>query len=203
MSKAVDHYCREVVDEVVIDRAGQVDWREVAAGVRAHARWRSLGRAWVTEKLPSNFLNLGFILKALPDARILHLVRDPVDTCFSNLRTYFAQAAGYSYRQEELAAYFRRYRRLMAHWHAIAPGRILDVDYNALVTDPEAQIRRVFDYCGLAFESRALDVGRMDGVVATASATQARTGIRKDRGAAWVPYSAHLGPLLEGLGEQP
>ncbi len=199
MSNACDHLCQGVVDATILARSGEVDWQEVAEGFRAYARWRAGGKAVLTEKLPSNFLQLGFILRALPEARVLHMRRDPMDTCFSNLRTYFSNAAPYSYDQRELATYFQRYRRLMAHWSASAPGRVLDIDYARLVEDPAGQARQIFDFCGLPFEAGALDVARQGGVVATASVAHARDGIRRDRGQAWKPYQAHLAALIEGL----
>jgi tetratricopeptide (TPR) repeat protein len=81
--------------------------------------WRAKGKPYLTEKLPSNFLNLGFIAKALPQARILHMVRDPLDTCFSNLRTMFSDVNTFSYDQRELAEWYGQYRQLMAHWHKV------------------------------------------------------------------------------------
>lgn len=171
----------------------------VAEEFREHARWRARGRRWVTEKLPSNFLCLGHILDALPEARVLHMRRDPVDTCFSNLRTYFSDAAPYSYDQAELARYYLRYQRLMRHWHSMWPGRILDVDYDSLVETPEIQARRILDFCGLRFEAGVLELGRTQGHVATASLGTVRTGFRKDRGGVWMHYEQHLGPLVDAL----
>lgn len=141
----------------------------------------------MTEKLPSNFLLLGHILEALPEARILHMRRDPMDTCFSNLRTCFDGAARYSYDQRSLGDYHLRYRSLMQHWHEVAPGRILDVDYAALVDRPEAEARRIAAFCGLDFNDAMLAVDRAGGATATASVGHARQGILKDRGGAWRP----------------
>ena len=156
----------------------------------------------MTEKLPPNLLNAGFIAKALPNAKILHMVRNPADVCFSNLRTYFTQAAAYSYDQLQLADYHAKYLDLMRHWHDVMPGRILDVAYDDLVSDTEATARRVFAFCGLPFEPAALSVDRQPGAVATASAAYVRSGILRDRGAAWKPYERHLQPLLDRLAAQ-
>lgn len=197
---ATDHHSNVVLDLEGARRSRMVDVHALAEDIGEYVRWKSAGRRWLTEKLPSNFLHLGWILPALPAARVLHMRRDPLDTCFSNLRTYFTNAAPYSYDQRELAEYFLRYRALMAHWHVMWPGRILDVDYEALVADPEAQARRVMDFCGLEFEPAMLDVGRNRGHVATASVADARQGIQKNRGNVWHRYAAHLGPLLDGLG---
>lgn len=192
-----DHF--GVINADIAARAAAADFGAVRRRVQAYADWRAGGKRWLTEKLPSNFLNVGFILRAFPEAKILHMRREALDTCFSNLRTYFSGAAPYACDQGDLADYYHRYRDLMAHWHRWAPGRILDVDYASFVDDPEAQARRVMDYCGLAFAPDALDITRSGGVSATASAAQVRKGILKDRAAAWRPYERYLQPLIEGL----
>lgn len=199
MREVTDHFCQGIVDEVLIERAASADLVLAGRRFREYARWRAGGRACFTEKLPSNFLNLGFILRALPNARVLHMQRDPMDTCFSNLRTFFSHAAPYSYDQHDLADYFRLYQRLMRHWHRHFPGRILDVEYQAFVDDPQTQAARVMAFCGLDFQPEALDVSRSGGYSATASVASVRRGILKNRGGAWKPYRAHLAPLLDAL----
>lgn len=201
MRQATGHDSLDAVDASIIERAPMADFDQVRARMQSYADWRAGGRPWLTEKLPSNFLNIGFILRALPDARILHLRRDPMDTCFSNLRTILRGGAAYASDQSDLADFYLRYDDLMAHWHATAPGRILDVDYASFVADPEGQARRILAYCGLDFDARVLDVDKGQGQVATASAAHVRQGILKDRGGAWKPYEAHLGPLMEGLAQ--
>ena len=100
--------------------------------------------------------------------------------------------------QTELAEWFGQYRRLMAHWHSVMPGRVLDVHYDALVADPEAVMRGVLHFCGLPWDAAATSLdGR--GAVATASSPQMRGGIIKNRSAAWAPYEAQLQPLINGL----
>jgi tetratricopeptide (TPR) repeat protein len=199
LRKTADHFCRGVIDTAIVSKQGDLDYSEIRQGLVDYASWRGAGRAFLTEKLPSNFLALGFVMRALPEARIIHMKRDPIDTCFSNLRTYFGQAAAYSYNQSDLADYFAGYQRLMAHWHEVAPGRILDVDYNRFVSDPESGAKAVFDYCGLDFHPAALQVDRPGGISATASMVHVRQGILKDRGRAWLPYERYLRPLIEAL----
>ncbi|MBU8976649.1 sulfotransferase [Lysobacter sp. MMG2] len=193
-----DHRNKGVVDAELVKRAPNVDYAALGQRFLEHTARRARGRAVLTEKLPSNFLNLGFIARALPHARILHMVRDPVDTCFSNLRTMFSDVNTFSYDQRELAEWYGQYRGLMAHWHAVMPGRILDVHYDELVADPEAVMRGVLEFCGLPWNESATTLDRA-GAVATASSPQMRGGIIKNRKAAWAPYADKLGPLLEGL----
>jgi tetratricopeptide (TPR) repeat protein len=199
MRHATDHHCPGVIDARIVERAAKLDFAGVGKRYLDGIAWRLEGERFFTDKLPSNFLNLGFICEALPDAKILHMVRDPMETCFSNLRELFSSANPYSYDQLELADYFLEYRRLMAHWHARYPGRILDVDYAQLTADPEVQLRRVAAFCGFGFEPAMLDLqSRRRGIV-TASAVQVRGHIRVEQTPKWRAYAPYLQPLRERL----
>jgi tetratricopeptide (TPR) repeat protein len=199
MRYATDHHCRGVIDATVVARAGSVEFEAVGRGYLEKMEWRLGKERHFTDKLPSNFLNIGFICRALPQAKILHMVRDPVETCFSNLRELFSDANPYSYDQLELADYYKQYRRLMAHWHQAWPGRILDVDYAELTRDPEAMMRRVAAFCGLEYEAGMLDIAARKRGVATASAVQVRQGIAARESPKWAPYEAYLQPLIQAL----
>jgi tetratricopeptide (TPR) repeat protein len=199
MRWATDHHCKGVIDRTIVERAAGVDFGEVGAGYLRDMEWRLGKERCFTDKLPSNFLNLGFICRALPHAKILHMVRDPVETCFSNLRELFSEANPYSYDQLELADFHRQHDRLMAHWRTAYPGRIFDVDYAALTRDTEAVMRRVTDFCGLAFEPKMLEIGKRERGVATASAVQVREGVVSREVPKWAPYEAHLRPMIEAL----
>lgn len=201
MQLATNHALPGRYDEALARRAANADFDDVARRYAEHARWLSRGQPFFTEKLPTNFLNAGFIAKALPQARILHLVRDPMDTCFSNLRTLFAGVATYSYVQDELAGFYGLYRRLMEHWREVLPaGRFMDVAYADLVSDPERTATEVLRFCGLPAQSGLSDVQKGSGRIATASAVTARQGIQRDRGQQWRRYEAQLQPLVRGLG---
>jgi tetratricopeptide (TPR) repeat protein len=200
MRYATDHHCRGVVDATIAERAGGVDFASVGLGYLERMEWRLGTERCFTDKLPSNFLNIGFICRALPQARILHMVRDPVEVCFSNLRELFSDANPYSYDQLELADYYRQYRRLMDHWRRAWPDRILDVDYSELTRTPEAVMRRVAEFCGFAFEPAMLDIAGRSRGVATASAVQVREGIVARDRPKWAPYEAWLRPLIDALG---
>ena len=201
MRYATDHHCRGVVDATIVERAGGVDFEAVGRGYLEKMEWRLGKERYFTDKLPSNFLNIGFICRALPQAKILHMVRDPVETCFSNLRELFSDANPYSYDQLELADYYKQYRRLMAHWHQAWPGRILDVDYAELTRDPETVMRRVAAFCGLGYEAGMLDIAARKRGVATASAVQVRQGIVARERPKWAPYEEYLQPLIQALRE--
>lgn len=199
MKLQADYGCAGMLDVELIRRSAATDFRKVGEGYMARSVRRANGRPWLTEKLPSNFLNIGYIAKALPHAKFLHLVRDPRETCFSNLRTLFAEACGYSYRQDELADYYLGYRGLMEHWHRVLPGRILDVDFVRLTNATETVAKEVFEYCGLAFAPEALNTERSRGVVTTASTAQVRRKISPQALPAWTHYREQLEPLLARL----
>lgn len=201
MRYATDHHCKGVIDATIVERSAGVDFAEVGARYMDGVRWRLGREAFFTDKLPSNFLNAGFICTALPQAKLLHMVRDPIETCFSNLRELFSSANAYSYDQAELADFYIQYRRLMAHWHAAFPGRILDVDYARLVSDPESVLREVCAFLGLEFQPSMLNIAGRTRGVATASAVQVREGIVKREVPKWKPYERHLQPLIGALRE--
>lgn len=197
---AVDHRSRGVLDLETLRRADGVDWPALGEAFMAVNAWRAHGRAWWTEKLPTNALLLGLVARALPDARFVHAWRPPMDVCFSNLRMLYGGFAPWSYDQRELAAWHQGHASLMAHWRAVLGDRLLDVAHADLVRAPEHELRRVLAHCGLAFEAGVLHPQREGGAVATASAAQVRDGIRAPREPDWWPYRAHLGPLAAGLG---
>lgn len=177
------------------------DLSNVDSWFHENAAWKFDSPRFFTEKMPSNFLLLGFILKAIPDAKIIHLVRDPVSTCFSNLRTLFNHECPYSYDQVELADYFCEYRNLMTFWHGEFPGKILDVAYNDLVTNPSLCMNAVFEYLGMKYDGKIPDIQNRNSNVSTASAVSVRDGIKLGQDELWKPYRTHLSPLLARLQE--
>ncbi|MDG6347743.1 sulfotransferase [Luteimonas sp. 8-5] len=197
---AADHHCRGVVDTTIVGRAEGMDLAAVGRHYMESVAWRLGDEPFFVDKLPSNFLNIGFICRALPQARILHMVRDPMETCFSNLRELFSDANPHSYDQQELGDYFLLYRRLMAHWHAAFPGRILDVAYAGLAAEPEVEMRRVAAFCGIEYIPSMADSRRNRGrAVATASAVQVRQRVARAEVAKWMPYRPWLQPLASAL----
>ncbi len=199
MRHATDHHCPGVIDPVIIERVHGLDFAAVGQHYLDGMAWRLGEESHFSDKLPSNFLNLGYICQALPQAKILHMVRDPVETCFSNLRELFSTANAYSYDQKELADYFIQYRRLTAHWHSAYPGRIFDVDYARLTEDPAAVMRDVAAFCGLDFVGAMSDTRSSSRAVATASAVQVREGVIHRQRPKWASYARQLQPLITSL----
>jgi tetratricopeptide (TPR) repeat protein len=159
------------------------------------------GTIRVTDKMPSNYLLIGLIHMALPNARIIHTVRDPVDTCISCFSRLFMLEHNYTYDLAELGRYYRAYQRLMAHWHRVLPsGRILDVRYEELVANLEREARRIVAYCGLDWDPRCLAFHRTQRPVRTASAMQVRRPIYMSSIGRRRVYEPFLGPLIAALG---
>lgn len=201
MRHATDHHCQGVIDLEIVRRSAGVDFADVGQRYMDGLSWRLGDARFVVDKLPSNFLNIGFICRALPQARILHMVRDPIEVCFSNLRELFSGANPYSYDMLELADFHLQYDRLMEHWREAFPGRILDVRYDRLVSEPEAVVKEVCGFCGIDYRPEMVDIkGRKRGV-ATASAVQVREGITRRKVPKWKPYEAWLEPMIRRLRE--
>jgi tetratricopeptide (TPR) repeat protein len=154
----------------------------------------------IVDKALSNFRFAGLIHLALPKARIIHVRRDPRDTCLSCYFHLFAGGVNFADDLGELGRYYKAYERLMAHWRAVLPpGAILDVVYEDLVDRPEVEIRRLLDYCGLDFDRRCLQFHRTERVVHTVSAVRVRQPMNRAGIGRWRPYEAFLGPLLAEL----
>ena len=196
---AANHYCRLNIDSTMADCVAGFNYHKIGRGYLEAIHDRVGPSPVVTEKLNSNFIVAGLIAKAIPQARLLHMQRDPVDTCFSNLRTLFTAEAPYSYDQVHVADFYQQYARLMKHWKSVLGDRVLDVDYAQVVASPEAESARVAAHCGLSFDPAMLDIERQSGMVATASSGQVRKGIMTNRGQAWRAYEKYLGPMLERL----
>jgi len=184
-----------------IRRSRKINFAELGARYLQQTQWRAAGRRYYIDKLPGNIQMVPFIRRALPHARILHMVRDPMDVCFSNFKAMFGNVSAYSYDLHSLAHYYGLYRRLVDRWHVTMPGAMLDVSYAELVSDPETSLRQVFDYCDLTIEENCLHPERNSAPVATPSSLQVREPIHTRAIGQWQRYAAHLEPLrvlLEG-----
>jgi hypothetical protein len=178
------------------DYVARLDARLLGRRYLAKSAWRAEGAAFYVDKHPMNFQWCGAILKALPHAKILHLRRHPLDSCFSNLKELFAHKYyPYSYALGELATHYRNYARLMRHWHAIAPGRILDVRYEDLASQPDVEARRVQAYLGLPDVEGVTDILANKTVTTTASTLQLRQPIHTRNVGGWRRYAGGMAPV--------
>lgn len=179
----------------VIARADAIDYTALGRRYLQQTRWRARGRAFYIDKLPANIQMVGFIRRALPHAPILHMVRDPMDTCWSNYKAMFGNVSPYSYDIEALAHYFLQYRRLADHWHQSLPGAMLDVPYSDLVQEPAKTIGNVLDYCGLALEAACFRPELNPAPVATPSSHQVRESVHTRGIGQWRRYEDELATL--------
>jgi tetratricopeptide (TPR) repeat protein len=159
-------------------------------------------RVRVTDKMPGNFRFAGLIRIVMPNARMIHAKRDAVETCFSCFSQYFAGDQPWAYDLRELGRYYRGYDALMDHWRSVLPpGAILDVHYEEMVGDFEAQARRILEYCGLDWDDACLHFDKTDRNVKTASASQVRRPIYRSSVHKSRKYAGLLQPLLSALGQ--
>lgn len=184
----------------VFRRSENIEFVELGERYLAQTRWRAQGKRFYLDKLPINVRMVPFIRRALPQAPILHLVRDPMDVCFSNLKAMLGHASAYSYDMSSLAHYYGEYARLVRHWHAVMPDAMLDVSYVELVLDTEATLRKVLAYCGLPWEPGCLRPERNEAPVATPSSSQVREPVHARSIGEWRRYAAQLEPLRRMVG---
>ena len=161
---------------------------------------RKLGRPFFIDKMPNNFAHLGLIHLILPRSRIIDARRHPLGCCFSAFKQHFARGQNFTYDLHELGRYYADYVELMAHFDAVLPGRVHRVIYEQMVADPEAEVRRLLDSCGLPFEAACLKFYENERAVRTASAEQVRQPIFSDAVDHWRNYEPWLGPLKAALG---
>jgi len=151
------------------------------------------------DKMPNNFPNVGFAHLILPGAKIIDARRHPMDSCLSCYRQLFARGQTFTYDLTEIGEYFLQYQRMMDHWHAVLPGRVLTVQYEELVSDFDNQVRRLLDYCELPWEEACLNFHETDRPVRTASSEQVRQPIYQGAVGFWRRYEQHLDELAEVL----
>jgi tetratricopeptide (TPR) repeat protein len=159
------------------------------------------GSEHFTDKLPNNFSHVGLIHAILPNATIIDARRHPMDSCFSTFKQHFAEGQTFSYDLDDLGRYYRCYLSLMDHWDAVLHGKVLHLQYEDLVRDPEANIRLLLDHCRLPFEPGCLTFHRTRRPVRTASAEQVRQPIYTSGVGYWRNFEKELQPLRQALGD--
>ncbi len=171
-----------------------------AAFLERTAIQRKTDKPFYIDKLPNNWLYTAFIRLILPNAKIIDARRHPLDCCFSNFRQHFAKGQAFSYGLADVGAYYRDYVRLMAHIDAVQPGRVHRVIHEALLDDPEAEVRAMLAFLDQPFEEACLSFHASARAVRTASSEQVRRPINRDGVGQWQPYEKWLGPLKDALG---
>ena len=161
---------------------------------------RKTAKPFYIDKLPNNWLYTAFIRLILPNAKIIDARRHPLDCCFSNFRQHYAKGQAFSYGLADVGGYYRDYVRLMAHIDAVQPGRVHRVIHEALLDDPQGEVRALLIYLGLPFEDGCMAFHTNARAVRTASSEQVRRPINRDGVGQWQPYEKWLDPLKEALG---
>jgi hypothetical protein len=185
----------------LIRRSAQLDFAALGSDYLRRVAGYPRDKPRFIDKTPWNFLYLGLIALALPQARIIHLRREPMDSCLALYKTLFRSGSPYSYDLGDLARYYLAYHRLMEHWRRALPGRVLEVDYERLVQSQESATRELLEGCGLAFEPQCLEFHRNSAPAATASAVQVREPIHARSVGIWKDYARWLVPLAAALRE--
>jgi predicted Zn-dependent protease len=161
---------------------------------------RKTGRPFFIDKMPNNWLHVGFIHLILPNAKIIDARRHPMACCFSGYKQHFARGQHYAYSLGEIGRYYAKYVELMAHMDRVLPGKIHRVIYEQMIEDTEGEVRRLLDYCNLPFEDACLRFYENERAVRTASAYQVRQPIFREGLEQWKRFDPWLDPLREALG---
>jgi len=154
----------------------------------------------ITDKTPANFQNIGFIFSIFPNAKIIHLKRDPRAICWSIYKSNWSEIGyGFSYNIDDLVKFYSLYSNLMNFWHKQFPGKIYDICYEDLTTNQEQETRKLLEYCELEWDENCLNFHKNKRAVRTASSLQVRDKMYQGSSEAWKKYEAHIRPLIDGL----
>ncbi len=180
----------------------QLDFARLGDDYVASTRPRTGHTPRFIDKMPNNYLYIGAIALALPKAKILHMTREPMDTCYANYKQLFGRSAcPYCYTQAEMASYYLLYDELMAHWEACFPGRICTISYEQLVTDTAGEARRALEFLELDWQPQCLEYHRLKQAVGTASTAQVRQPVYTSSVQKWRRYETQLQPMRAILRE--
>ena len=200
-----------LIQQIGRDRIDRLAYPEAVRDYDA-GNWAALGRSYIEhtrqhrgaaprfiDKNPNNFASIGLLALALPNARIVNARRHPLDACLSCYRQLFARGQPFTYDLTELGEYYLEYEKMMAHWRAVLPGHVLDVQYEDVVADLEGQSRRLLGHCGLPWEDACLRFWETGRAIRTASSEQVRLPIYDSSVSRWRNYERELAPLTEIL----
>lgn len=201
--RAIGQFAHEIFGQEIVDvrQARELDPRRLGEAYCIAVNGLLPGYPRLLDKTPRNFMHLGQILRALPNAKIIHLRRNPVDSCYAVYKILFRDGYQFSYDLNDLGRFYLAYLKLMEHWRKLLPGRFLDVDYEDLVDNQEAVSRRMIAFCDLEWEDACLSFEKNESPSLTASAAQVRQPIYQSSVALWRRYEKELEPLVAVLRE--
>ncbi len=192
---------RPLSRQQLIDATRQVDFAAMGRAYLGRVRSLGISQRCITDKMPLNYLYCGLIRMALPRARIVHVMRHPMASCYAIFKTLFKDGYPYSYDLGEIAKFYAGYRRLMRHWHESMPGFIHDLSYEKLVTAQGEETRRLLSACGLEWQDGCLQFQTNPTATRTASAAQVRRPLYTTALEQWRHYESELAGLREQLSE--
>jgi hypothetical protein len=158
-----------------------------------------IGNAFFTDKWPDNFWFISLIFAVIPEAKIINIVRDPLDNAIGQFRQYFAKGNAFSFSFPGILDYWSNYLQVMNHWDQVFPGKVMHVSYEQLATDPEQEMEKVYEYCGLSFASESLDISQGQRSIMTPSGSQLRSGINAHSIGSGRQYSNSIRAYLPEL----
>jgi hypothetical protein len=188
---------RQVLDKMT--EVGPERWKDAPRQYLNLLDTLAPGAKRAVDKLPHNFLWLGFIHLCFPNAKIIHCRRSPLDTFISAFQNEMSEFHSYSYDQVRYGEYYVEYLRLMDHWKVTMPGNIYESQYEALTKNPEVEIRKILNFLGLPWEEACLKFNERGATVRTFSHLQVRNPINTGSVARWRNYEKHLAPLIAVL----
>jgi tetratricopeptide (TPR) repeat protein len=192
---------KKMARDELVRLSAKLDYKELGDSYIRSTRPFTGHTSRFIDKLPLNYLYVGLIRLALPNARIVNLVRDPMDTCYAIYKQLFIDAYPFSYDLEELAHYYVAYHGLMEHWHSVIPGAVYPVEYEKIVDDLEVEAKALLKYCDLDFEPQCLTYYENREASTTASTTQVRKPVYKSSVGRWRDYERQLQPVVDILTE--
>lgn len=190
---------KQNIDKEVLQAVANADLSELRNFYLDSVRYRMGDEPLFIEKLPLNFLYLGLIAKAWPNAKFIHMVRNPMDACFSMYKQVFTWAYKYSYSIEHLGQYYVAYDSLRKHWNSMLGDRLIEMSYEQLIGDQEQQTRALLDRLGLAFEQACIDFEKNTAPSTTASSVQVRAKVHSGSVEKWRRFETQLTPLKNHL----
>lgn len=174
-------------------------WSRIGSEYLARTEKHRSGAPFFIDKNPNNFVFIGLLKLAIPNAKIINARRHPMDSCLGSYKQLFASGQPFTYDLTELGEYYLQYQRLMDHWHRVLPGFVLDVHYERVVADLETEVRRMLEFCGLPFERECLEFHETQRAIKTASSEQVRQPIYSSSVDLWRKYERHLSELTQIL----
>jgi tetratricopeptide (TPR) repeat protein len=184
-----------------LSKLTDADCKALAARYLAELDRHSRSARRVVDKMPHNFMQLGFIALLFPRAHIVHCRRDPMDNCVSIFTQRFNKMHSYATDLKMLGLYYREYHRLMNHWHKVLPLKMFEIQYENMIADQEAMSRKLIDFVGLEWDDACLSFHETERTVTTPSRWQVRQPIYTTSVKRWKKYEEFLGPLKEGLAD--